>query len=326
MIKTRVTELFGIEHPIIQAGMIWVSGWRLAAACAKAGALGLIGAGSMTPDMLRTHVRKAREACPGGGWGVNLPILGSVAADTLRVLLEEGVQVVFTSGGSPKLYTRMFKDAGMKVVHVTSTPQLAVKCEDAGVDAVVVEGFEAGGHNGRDELATMVLLPQAVDAVKIPIIAAGGIYDGRGMAAALALGAEGVQIGTRLVATAESSAHENFKRAVVDAAPTDTFLVLRKLMPVRVIKNAWAARVLDAEARGASTDELFEILGAKRSRLGMFEGDRAEGELEIGQAAGAVKEIRPAGDVIREIARESEETIRRMGGHIRPTREELHER
>ncbi|MBI5525337.1 MAG: nitronate monooxygenase [Deltaproteobacteria bacterium] len=312
MYKTRVTELFGIEHPIIQGGMIWVAGWKLAVAVAEGGGLGLIGAGSMTPAILREHVRKAKAARPGGGWGVNLPIFGSVAADTLAVLLEEGVKVIFTSGGSPKLYTRMFKDAGMTVAHVTSTPTLAVKCEDAGVDAVVVEGFEAGGHNGRDELTTMVLVPQAVDAVKVPVIAAGGIYDGRGMAAALAMGAAGVQIGTRFVATAESSGHEAFKKAVVDASPTGTFLVLRKLIPVRVIKNEWAARMMKAEARGADDDELLEILGAKRNRLGMFEGDVKEGELEIGQAAGAVRDIPSATDLVRRIALECEETLARL--------------
>ncbi len=312
MIRTRITELFGIELPIIQAGMIWVSGWRLAAASTQAGALGLIGAGSMTPDLLREHLRKMREACPDKPWGVNLPLFFQHAEEMARILVEKKVRVVFTSGGSPKKFTPRFKDAGMKVVHVTATPELAGKCEEAGVDAVVVEGFEAGGHNGRDELTTMVLVPQAAAAVRIPVIAAGGIYDGRGMAAALALGAEGVQIGTRLAATVESSAHENFKRAMVDSSPTGTFLVLKKLIPARVIVNEWTRRVLDAEARGAGEQELLDLIGEKRTKLGMFDGDLVEGELQIGQAVGAVREILPAGDVIRWIARGCEETLARL--------------
>jgi len=312
MIRTRVTELFGIDVPIIQAGMIWVSGWRLAAASANAGALGLIGAGSMTPELLREHIRKIRQACPDRPWGVNLPIFFQYAEEMARILVEERVRIVFTSGGSPKKFTPRFKDAGMKVVHVTATPELAGKCEEAGVDAVVVEGFEAGGHNGRDELTTMVLVPQAAAAVRIPVIAAGGIYDGRGMAAALALGAEGVQIGTRLAATVESSAHANFKRAMVEASPTGTFLVLKKLIPARVIVNDWTRRVLAAESRGAAEQELLDIIGEKRTKRGMFDGDLTEGELQIGQAVGAVREILPAGDVIREIARGCEETLARL--------------
>jgi enoyl-[acyl-carrier protein] reductase II len=314
MIRTRITDLFGSEFPIIQAGMIWVSGWRLAAACAQAGALGLIGAGSMTPELLREHIRKMRQACPDRPWGVNLPIFFQYAEEMARVLLEEEIRIVFTSGGSPKKFTPRFKDAGMKVVHVTSTPELALKCEDAGVDAVVVEGFEAGGHNGRDELTTMVLVPQAAAAVRIPVIAAWGIYDGRGMAAALALGAQGVQIGTRLAATVESSAHENFKRAMVETSPTGTFLVLKKLIPARVIVNAWTRRVLEAEARGAGEQELLDMIGEKRTKRGMFDGDLVEGELQIGQDVGAVREILPAGDVIRKIARECGETLARLSG------------
>jgi enoyl-[acyl-carrier protein] reductase II len=245
---------------------------------------------------------------------VNLPLFFQHADEMARILVEEKVRIVFTSGGSPKKFTPRFQDAGMKVVHVTATPDLAAKCEDAGVDAVVVEGFEAGGHNGRDELTTMVLVPQAAAAVRIPVIAAGGIYDGRGMAAALALGAEGVQIGTRLAATAESSAHENFKRAMVEASPTGTFLVLKKLIPARVIVNDWTRRVLEAEARGAGEQELLGLIGEKRTKLGMFDGDLVEGELQIGQAVGAVGEIRAAGDVIREIARGCEETLARLSG------------
>ena len=312
--KTRITELFNIDYPIIQAGMIWVSGWKLAVAAARAGALGLIGSGSMTPELLREHIRKAKAACPDKPWGVNLPIFFKFADEMAAVILEEGIRIVFTSGGSPKKFTGRFKDARMTVVHVTASPALAVKCEEAGVDAVVVEGFEAGGHNGREELTTMVLVPQAVDAVKIPVIAAGGIYDGRGMAAALAMGAEGVQIGTRFAATVESSAHENFKRAMTDASPTDTFLILRKLIPARVIVNEWAKTILAAEARGASQEELLNLIGEKRTKLGMFDGDLKEGEIQIGQVVGALKEIKPAGDVVREIVAQYERAVKRMVG------------
>ena len=228
------------------------------------------------------------------------------------VIQEEGIRIVFTSGGSPKKFTGRFKDAGMTVVHVTASPALAVKCEEAGVDAVVVEGFEAGGHNGREELTTMVLVPQTVDAVKIPVIAAGGIYDGRGMAAALAMGAEGVQIGTRFAATVESSAHDNFKRAMINASPTDTFLVLRKLIPARVIINEWAKKILAAEARGATEEELLHLIGEKRTKLGMFDGDLKDGEIQIGQAVGALKEIMPAGDVVRQIIDQYEKARGRL--------------
>jgi enoyl-[acyl-carrier protein] reductase II len=310
--KTGITKLFAIDYPIIQAGMIWVSGWKLAVAAAQAGALGLIGAGSMTPELLREHIRKAKAACPDRSWGVNLPIFFKFADEMAEIILEEGVKIIFTSGGSPKKYTGRLKAAGMKVAHVTATPALAVKCEEAGADAVVVEGFEAGGHNGREELTTMVLVPQTVDAVKIPVIAAGGIYDGRGMAAAMVMGAEGVQIGTRFAATVESSAHENYKQAMVSATPTDTFLILRKLIPARVIVNEWARSILAAEARGASEEELLHLIGEKRTMLGMFEGDLKDGEVQIGQAVGALKEIKPAGEVVREIVAQYEQAIKKL--------------
>jgi enoyl-[acyl-carrier protein] reductase II len=310
--KTRITKLFNIDYPIIQAGMVWVSGWKLAVAAAKAGALGLIGAGSMTPELLREHIRKAKAACPDKPWGVNFPIFFKFADEMATVVQEERIRIVFTSGGSPKKFTGRFKDAGMTVVHVTASPMLAVKCEEAGVDAVVVEGFEAGGHNGREELTTMVLVPQAVDAVKIPVIAAGGIYDGRGMAAALSLGAEGVQIGTRFAATVESSAHDNFKQSMLNASPTDTFLILRKLIPARVIVNNWAKTILAAEARGASEEELLHLVGEQRTKLGMFDGDLKDGEIQIGQAVGALKEIKPAGDVVREIVSQYYQAVQRL--------------
>jgi enoyl-[acyl-carrier protein] reductase II len=310
--ETRITRLFNIDYPIIQAGMIWVSGWRLAVAAANAGALGLIGAGSMTPELLREHIRKARAACPDKSWGVNLPVFFKYADEMAAVIREEGIRIVFTSGGSPKKYTGRFKDAGMIVAHVTATPALAVKCEETGVDAVVIEGFEAGGHNGRDELTTLVLVPQTVDAVKIPVIAAGGIYDGRGMAAVLTMGAEAVQIGTRFAATVESSAHENFKRAMLDASPTDTFLILRKLIPARVIVNAWAKGILAAEARGASSEELLNLIGEKRTKLGMFDGDLKDGEIQIGQVVGALKEIKPVRELVHEIVAQYEQAVKRL--------------
>jgi enoyl-[acyl-carrier protein] reductase II len=309
MIQTRITDLFGVKYPIIQGGMIWVSGWRLAAAVAKAGAVGLIGAGSMTPELLREHIRKIKIAAPQGVWGVNLPIFFQYAEAMVAIILEEEVKVVFTSGGSPKKYTRSFKEQGIKVAHVTATPELAGKCEESGVDAVVVEGFEAGGHNGRDELTTMVLVPQAVDAVKIPVIAAGGIYDGRGMAAAIALGAEGVQIGTRFAATSESSAHEHFKQAMLQSSPTDTFLILRKLITARVIKNTWFERVFAAEKEGATEEELLRIIGEKRTKIDMFEGDLEEGELQIGQAVGAIKDVPAAETLVIDIARDCERIL-----------------
>jgi len=311
MIRTRITDLFGVKYPIIQGGMIWVSGWRLAAAVAKAGAVGLIGGGSMTPELLREHIRKIKKEDPQGVWGVNLPIFFQYAEAMVTIILEEEVKVVFTSGGSPKKYIRQFKERGIKVVHVTATPDLAVKCEEAGVDAVVVEGFEAGGHNGRDELTTMVLVPQTVDAVKLPVIAAGGIYDGRGIAAALALGAEGVQIGTRFAATIESSAHDHFKQAMLNASPTDTFLILRKLIPARVIKNTWFERVFNAEKQGALEEELLRIIGEKRTKIGMFDGDLEEGELQIGQVVGAIRDLPSAGTLVLDIARDCERVLQR---------------
>ncbi|MEI7636360.1 MAG: nitronate monooxygenase [Syntrophus sp. (in: bacteria)] len=311
MIRTRITDLFGVKYPIIQGGMIWVSGWRLAAAVAKAGAVGLIGAGSMTPELLREHIRKIKKEDPQGAWGVNLPIFFQYAEAMVSIILEEGVKIVFTSGGSPKKYTHRLKEQGIKVVHVTATPDLAVKCEEAGVDAVVVEGFEAGGHNGRDELTTMVLVPQTVDAVKLPVIAAGGIYDGRGIAAALALGAEGVQIGTRFAATIESSAHDHFKQAMLNASPTDTFLILRKLIPARVIKNTWFERVFNAEKQGALEEELLRIIGEKRTKIGMFDGDLEEGELQIGQVVGAIRDLPSAGTLVLDIARDCERVLQR---------------
>jgi len=308
-LQTPVTKLLGTKYPIIQAGMIWVSGWKLAAACCNAGALGLIGAGSMDPELLRHHIQRLRDACPQGGWGVNLPIFFRHAQAMVEVIEQEQVPVVVTSGGSPAAFTRRLKEAGHIVMHVAATPKLALKCQNAGVDAVVVEGFEAGGHNGRDELTTMALVGRTVDTVNIPVIAAGGIYDGRSMAAALALGAAGVQVGTALVASEESSAHMGFKQAVIDATDGDTTLLLRRLIPVRALINEWADTVRQAEARGADKDTLLTLLGEGRSRRGMFEGDRQQGELEIGQVAAAVTGIRPAAEIIENIVAQCRETI-----------------
>lgn len=312
MLKNRVTELFGIEVPIIQGGMIWTSGARLAAAVSEAGGLGLIGAGSMTPELLRAQIHKARSLT-GRPFGVNLPIFQPNAESCVAVILEERVPVVFTSGGSPKVYTETFKKAGCVVAHVTSTPALALKCEQAGVDAVVCEGFEAGGHNGRDELTTMALVPQVADALSIPVIAAGGIADGRGMAAAFALGAEGVQVGSRFAASVEAGCHANFKQAIVQAGATDTVLVLKSIVPVRLIKNEFCLRVLAAEAEGHNREAMSALLGRGRSRLGMLEGDCAEGELEIGQVAGMIRDIRPAGEILREMARQCQDVLCNLG-------------
>jgi enoyl-[acyl-carrier protein] reductase II len=288
--KNRICELFGIAHPIIQAGMIWVSGGKLAAAASNAGCLGIVGAGSMKPDVLRMHLQKAKSltAKP---LGVNIPLLYRDADQQIQTALDEGVRIFFTSAGSPKTFTPQLKKAGCTVVHVTSTPELARKCEDAGVDAVVLEGFEAGGHNGRDETTTLVLLQQTFGKLSIPILAAGGIGSGSALAAAFALGAEGVQIGTLFAATAESSAHKNFKDAMIQAKNNSTFLRLKKLVPVRLLENDFSQKVGAAEERCATAEELAEILGKGRARAGMLEGDLKEGELEIGQVVSTIQDI-----------------------------------
>lgn len=288
--ENPITKLFAIRAPIIQAGMVWVSGGKLAAAAANAGALGLIGAGSMKPDLLRQHIIKAK-ALTNNPIGVNLPLLYHGIEEQISVCLELGIKIFFTSAGSPKKFTPMLKTNGCTVVHVTSTPELAKKCEDAGVDAVVAEGFEAGGHNGRDEITTLVLIPQVVDAVKIPVIAAGGIADGRQMAAAMMLGASGVQIGSRFAATLESSAHEKFKQAILSASATSTMLSMKKTVPVRLLKNKFYEEITKLEDRCATAQELQDHLGKGRAKAGMLEGDLDNGELEIGQVAGMIKDI-----------------------------------
>jgi enoyl-[acyl-carrier protein] reductase II len=295
-----ITNLFSIDKPIIQAGMVWCSGWRLASAVSNAGGLGIIGAGSMYPDILREHVQKCKAAT-NRPFAVNLPLLYPEVDKLIDVVVSENVKIVFTSAGNPSTWTKILKGHGLKVVHVVSSVKFAKKAEDAGVDAVVAEGFEAGGHNGREETTTLVLIPMVRDAVKIPVVAAGGIASGRAMLAAMVLGAQGVQVGSRFAASLESSAHVNFKERVINSAEGDTILTLKQLTPVRLIKNKFYQSVAAAEKRGASSDELAQILGKRRSKLGIFEGDLDEGELEIGQVAAAIKKMESATDIVNDI-------------------------
>lgn len=306
--SNRIVKLFGTRLPIVQAGMVWVSGGKLAAAAANAGALGIIGAGSMNPDLLRQHILKAKSLTQ-NPLAVNLPLLYHGIEEQIAICLEEGIRIFFTSAGSPKKYTPMLKSNNCVVVHVTSTSDLAKKCEDAGVDAVVAEGFEAGGHNGRDEITTMVLIPEVVDAVKIPVIAAGGIADGRQIAAAMALGAEGVQIGSRFAATVESSAHANFKQAIVQATPASTMLSMKKTVPVRLLKNKFYDEITKLEERCASAEELNKLLGKGRAKAGMLDGDLENGELEIGQVAGMINDIPTCEALVRRLIGEYKNTI-----------------
>jgi enoyl-[acyl-carrier protein] reductase II len=298
--ENRLTQLFHINVPIIQAGMIWASGWRLASAVSNAGGLGMIGAGSMYPDVLKEHVRKCKEAT-GKPFAVNLPLLYPSIEEHVKTIIEEKVPIVFTSAGNPKIWTPVLKEHGIKVVHVVSSAKFAVKSQEAGVDAVVAEGFEAGGHNGREETTTMVLIPMVRKAVDIPVIAAGGIATGRAMMAAMMLGAEGVQVGSRFVCTPEASSHQAFKETVVKTGEGETQLSLKQLTPVRLIKNAFFHQVQEAELRGADKDELQQLLGRARAKRGMFEGDLHEGELEIGQVSGLINDIKPAADVLADI-------------------------
>jgi len=309
--QTPVTSLFGIKHPVIQAGMIWCSGWELASAVSNAGGLGLLGSGSMYPDVLRDQIRKTKSATD-KPFGVNLPLLYPQIQDHINIIIEEGVRVVFSSAGNPKTYTSIFKDHGIKVVHVVSSSKFALKAQEAGCDAVVAEGFEAGGHNGREETTTLCLVPAVVDAVKIPVIAAGGIHDGRSMAAALALGAAGVQVGSRFVASHEASAHMAFKNTVLQTGEGQTQLTLKELTPVRLIKNDFYNRVQQAYSAGASINELAELLGRGRAKKGMFEGDLTEGELEIGQVSAMITEILPASEIVHRMMQECEATLNRI--------------
>ena len=301
--ENRITSLFGIHYPIVAGGMIWCSGWRLAATVSNAGGLGLIGSGSMTPDLLREHIRKCRAETD-RPFGVNVPLIYHYAEPVMEVILEERVPAVFTSAGNPKTWTERLHAAGCKVAHVVSSSKFAVKAREAGVDAVVAEGFEAGGHNGREETTTMALVPQVRAAVSIPLIAAGGIATGRGMLAAFALGAEGIQMGTRFALTAESSASDAFKRLCTGLQEGDTMLALKKIGPTRLIRNDFYRSVEEAENRGASAGELQTLLGRGRSKKGIFEGDLTDGELEIGQIASLIRDLPTAQEVIRRIVDE----------------------
>jgi enoyl-[acyl-carrier protein] reductase II len=306
--SNRITQLFSIDYPIIQAGMIWASGWRLASAVSNAGGLGLIGSGSMYPDVLREHIRKCRSATV-RSFGVNVPLLYPDIDKHIQIIIEEGVKIVFTSAGNPKTWTGVLKEKGITIVHVVSSSKFARKAEEAGCDAVVAEGFEAGGHHGREETTTMVLTPAVVNAVKIPVISAGGIATGRQMLAAMVMGAEGVQIGSRFVASEEASSHIDFKNKVIHAQEGDTILTMKQLTPVRLIKNKFFSEIQEAEWKGATPEELKTILGRARAKKGMFEGNLDEGELEIGQVSSLLNDILPAGAIVKNLWNEFAEAL-----------------
>jgi enoyl-[acyl-carrier protein] reductase II len=308
--NNRITQLFKIDYPIIQAGMVWTSGWKLASAISNAGGLGLIGAGSMYPDVLREHIQKCKAAT-NKPFGVNLPLLYPDIDQHIEIIIEEKVPIVFTSAGNPKTWTRILKDKGITVVHVVSSSVFAQKAEAAGCDAVVAEGFEAGGHNGREETTTLVLIPAVRDAIKIPLIGAGGIATGKQMLATMILGADGVQIGSRFVCTPEASSHLRFKEAILHAKEGDTMLSMKKTVPVRLLKNHFSEEVKAAELRGATEEELKNLLGKGRAKKGMFEGDLENGELEIGQVSALIKEIKPAAEIVKEIWDEFNEALQK---------------
>ncbi|AFH48119.1 Enoyl-[acyl carrier protein] reductase II protein [Ignavibacterium album JCM 16511] len=309
--KTKITELFNIDYPIIQAGMVWVSGWKLASAVSNCGGLGLIGSGSMKPDLLREHIRKCKAATI-NPFGVNIPLLRGDAEELVKVTIEEGVKIVFTSAGHPKKFAREFKENGVKLIHVVPNVKYGLKAQEAGCDAVVGEGVEAGGHNGADQITTFALIPQLVDALEIPVIAAGGIADGRGIVAALALGADGVQIGTRFAATVESSAHDNYKRKILEAKDNDTVLAFKKIGLVRMIKNDFAMRAIKAEEECWDEEKLKDLLGSKRERAGIFEGDEIEGELEAGQGVGLINDIPSVNELMGRLLNEYHSTLKRI--------------
>ena len=303
--NTKINKLFNIKYPIIQAGMVWVSGWKLASAVSNCGGLGLIGAGSMKPELLKEHLEKCKKATD-KPFGVNVPLLRKDAEDLIKTCLDEGIRIFFTSAGNPKTFTTLLKENSCTVVHVVANLKYGLKAQEAGCDAVVGEGVEAGGHNGADQLTTFVLIPQLVDKLNIPVIAAGGIADGRGILAALSLGAEGVQIGTRFAATVESSAHENYKQEIVRSGDQDTVLAFKKIGLVRMIKNDFAIRAMKAENEGWNENQLRELLGTKRERLGIFEGDLAEGELEAGQGVGLINDIPTVKELFERLIKEYE--------------------
>ncbi|WP_074408625.1 MULTISPECIES: NAD(P)H-dependent flavin oxidoreductase [Aquimarina] len=299
----KIKELFNIQYPIIQGGMIWASGWRLASAVSNSGGLGLIGSGSMYPDVLREHIQKCKKATS-KPFGVNIPMLYPNLEEAIQIIIEEGVKIVFTSAGNPKIYTPYLKEKGITVVHVVSSLKFALKAQEAGVDAVVAEGFEAGGHNGRDETTTLALIPMVKERINVPLIAAGGIATGAAMYAVMALGADGVQVGSRFVASEEASSHIDFKNMVVEAKEGDTQLTLKELAPVRLLKNKFYQDVAALYTTAPSVDELKTLLGRARAKRGMFEGDLNEGELEIGQVSGLIHEIKPAGIIIEDMITE----------------------
>jgi len=301
----KITDLFGIKYPIVQGGMIWVSGWKLASAVSNAGGLGLIGSGSMYPEVLREHIQKCKKATD-KPFGVNVPMLYPQIEEIMDIIVEEGVKIVFTSAGNPKTWTSFLKERGITVVHVVSSVKFALKSEAAGVDAVVCEGFEAGGHNGREETTTFTLIPMVKEQLSIPVIAAGGIGSGRGMLAAMILGADGVQVGSRFAATIESSAHDNFKETIVNVKDGDTQLTLKELAPVRLVKNHFYNQVQELYQQNPTIDQIKELLGRARAKKGMFEGDLDHGELEIGQIAGLIHEIKSAKEVLEDIISEFE--------------------
>jgi len=309
--QNKITKLFGIQYPIVQAGMIWNSGWRLASASSNAGILGLIGAGSMYPEVLREHIIKCKKATD-KPFGVNVPMLYPNIEDILNIIVEEDVKIVFTSAGNPKTWTKWLQDKGIIVVHVVSSVKFALKAQEAGVDAVVAEGFEAGGHNGRDETTTLTLIPMVKEKINIPLIAAGGIATGKGMLATMVLGADGVQIGSRFVASTESSAHQAFKQVVVDAEEGATQLTLKELAPVRLIKNKFYNEIQELYKSAPTVEQLKELLGRARAKRGMFEGDLDDGELEIGQIAGLIRDIKPVADIVSEIIAEFEGAKKEM--------------
>ena len=308
----RLTQLFNIQYPIVQAGMIWNSGWRLASAASNSGILGLIGAGSMYPEVLREHIQKCKKAT-NKPFGVNVPMLYPNIEDIMNIIVEEGVEIVFTSAGNPKTWTKWLQDKGITVVHVVSSVKFALKAQEAGVDAIVAEGFEAGGHNGRDETTTLTLIPMVKEQITIPLIAAGGIATGRAMLATMILGADGVQIGSRFVASEESSAHQAFKQVVVNAKEGDTQLTLKELAPVRLIKNKFYNEIQELYKTAPTPEQLKELLGRARAKRGMFEGDLDDGELEIGQIAGLIHDIKPVADIVNEIVAEFETAKKELG-------------
>lgn len=304
--QNKITELFNIQYPIIQAGMIWNSGWRLASAASNSGILGLIGAGSMYPDVLREHIQKCKKAT-NKPFGINVPMLYPNIKEIMDIIVEEDVKIVFTSAGNPKTWTKWLQDKGITVVHVVSSVKFALKAQEAGVDAVVAEGFEAGGHNGRDETTTLTLIPMVKEKLQIPLIAAGGIATGKAMLACMVLGADGVQVGSRFVASEESSAHKDFKQVVVDAKEGDTQLTLKELAPVRLIKNKFFNEVQELYKIAPTPEQLIKLLGRARAKRGMFEGDLEEGELEIGQIAGLIHDVKPVAQIVEDMVTEFEQ-------------------